>query len=517
MKYKKFFITMLIVVLLASLASLAAPFFLQSWENRNVPLAIQRIGFIIAVIVISKLLAILLTVYRERFAKEYNKKNFQLLLYRFFNMDYDSIIQEGSTNLLERISIAVNSIYTYMTSGFISIWSSSIVSLICLIFIAQIHVMLAVLMLIVLPINYFGFRLLNKELAKRSEQMQKNTSKGFQEIISCIQQVEYIKQLPHYEHLMEGLAPSIDKIYGSMARVNEYAQSMTVALNGITEIIQNLVLIFVVYAFSLNSVSPYTLILATLVLPLYFSSVSSIVNSNIDKRNFDIAKSLEKELKEKQETDGQDHLEKEIETIEFSVDEVEIPQRKLPFHANVTLKKGDIAQVCGVSGTGKSSFAKALLKFRSINGVRYNDMPIGELGREDVRERVELVPQNVPIICGTLRDNLLLGSEKKRISDEQLVQNEILKTILENKTLDDEILENSANLSGGEQQKIALVRALINHPDVLILDEICSNIDADMAAQIYHYLDATREQRITILITHDELPEGLANFRLNQR
>lgn len=130
MRYRKFFITILIVVLLSSLASLSAPFFLQCWENNNVPLTIHRIGFIVAIIVVSKLLSILLTVYRERSAKEYNKKNFGSILDRFFHMDYDSIIKEGPTNLLEKISIAVNSIYSFMTSGFITIWSSSIVALI---------------------------------------------------------------------------------------------------------------------------------------------------------------------------------------------------------------------------------------------------------------------------------------------------------------------------------------------------------------------------------------------------
>ena len=86
---------------------------------------------------------------------------------------------------------------------------------------------------------------------------------------------------------------------------------------------------------------------------------------------------------------------------------------------------------------------------------------------------------------------------------------EILKTLFVNKTLDSEILENGANLSGGEKQKIAIVRALINKPELLILDEVCSNIDQQSAEEIYSLLNQEKESRITILITHDTLPDFL--------
>lgn len=83
------------------------------------------------------------------------------------------------------------------------------------------------------------------------------------------------------------------------------------------------------------------------------------------------------------------------------------------------------------------------------------------------------------------------------------------------KKLDDVILENGANLSGGEKQKIAIARALISNPDVLILDEVCSNIDAKVSNEIYSLIAAERCKRITILITHDKLPDGLVNKMIN--
>ncbi len=92
-----------------------------------------------------------------------------------------------------------------------------------------------------------------------------------------------------------------------------------------------------------------------------------------------------------------------------------------------------------------------------------------------------------------------------------------MKSILQDKTMDTEILEAGANLSGGEKQKIAVARALKSEADVLILDEICSNIDKASSDEIYERIRREREKYITFIITHDELPEGLANVELNRQ
>ena len=91
----------------------------------------------------------------------------------------------------------------------------------------------------------------------------------------------------------------------------------------------------------------------------------------------------------------------------------------------------------------------------------------------------------------------------------------MLQSVLSHKSLDDEILEGGANLSGGEKQKIAIVRALLSEPQILILDEVCSNIDWQTSQEIYSMLKKDADKRITIIIAHGELPEGLINVDIN--
>ena len=120
------------------------------------------------------------------------------------------------------------------------------------------------------------------------------------------------------------------------------------------------------------------------------------------------------------------------------------------------------------------------------------------------------------IIKGSVRDNLLFGKEYLGIEDAQLQKISLLSSVLSNKTLDDEILEGGANLSGGEKQKIAIVRALLSDPEILILDEVCSNIDRQTSDEIYDMLKSEKERRITIIISHDDLPEDFVNVDITK-
>ncbi|OFK80508.1 hypothetical protein HMPREF2800_02400 [Anaerosphaera sp. HMSC064C01] len=512
MKYKKFFIIMFILILCSSISALLAPIFIQLWKANGTSLDTKKIVFIVLLILASKVLTILFTIFREKFAKEYNKGNFISYIKNIFNMNYDSIIEKGAMNLLERASISVNSIYSFMMSGYIQIFSSLLVALVCLILIANVNLYLALIMLLALPINYFGYKLLNKKLKKKSEEMQKSTGMGFQEILSYVQEVDYVKQLSDRSVIYNKLEPATEKVYGSMARVNEYAQSMTVVLEGINEIIKTLLLLIVVYDYMANSSSIYSIILVTLIFPLYFANVSTITNSNIEKRNFDIAKDFEKELIANKEADGSEAIDM-INDIELDISSINIKDMKLDFNAKAKLKKGDIVRINGTNGSGKSTFAKGLVKFRDVKIIKVNGIDIDKCKNEDIRDRIEYVVQSAPIVNGTLRKNLLLDFDDGSHID--LTQNQFIRSILEKKSLDDEILIGGTNLSGGEKQKISFARSLLKNPDVLVLDEICSNIDKESTKEIYDYLDKTRAERICFIISHDDLTSGLINVNIN--
>lgn len=513
-EYRYFFIAMIIVVIATGLISLSGPLCIEIWNKKGETLSAKGLAFVIGLMVLANILNIILIVYRERFAQKYNEHNFKKYIELLLNTKYDYLIEEGPSNLLEKIVNSVNGIYTYMTDAFIHMWSSILVAAGCIILIANANIWIAIMLLLVIPIDYLGFKILNNQLSKKSQIMQKMTGEGFQEIMSDIQQPDYMKQLSDYTPLLEKMSVSVAKIYRSMARVNEYAQSMSTAISGISSIIQNIVMLIMVYLFYCGEITPYLLMISTIAVPMYFSSVNTIVNTNISKRDYNIAKDLFHKLEENSDISGFESVDN-ISSIDVDISNLIIKNKSIPFKGKTELEKGDILQVCGPSGCGKSSFAKGIIKFREMKGVKINGFELEKISNKSIRDRIEYVSQNIPIIKGSLRENLLFGKKRDVVSDSELLSLEFMKSIYADKKLDDVILENGANLSGGEKQKIAIARALISNPDVLILDEVCSNIDAKVSNEIYSLIAAERCKRITILITHDKLPDGLVNKMIN--
>lgn len=480
----------------------------------EVPLDRDRIFLLIGILVFSNVLNVILIVYRERFAKHYNEQNFTTMISDFLRMDYDSIIEEGPSNILEKIATVTNRIYTYMMGANIQIWSSAIVAVVSIILAFIVNVSLGVVMLVYAPISYFGYKLLNKELANRSKQMQEETGKGFQELISYLKEPDYYKQLPDYEPILEKMQPSVERIYGSMAKVNEFAQSVSSALQGLGTVFQSIVMMWSVFSFYQGETSPFFLMTVTIIMPLYISAVSTITNSNIQKIDYNVAMDLHRNFLNRTEASGEILLDT-VKSLNINVSKLSFANRELPFFVNATLHKGDIGQVYGSSGTGKSTFAKSLVRFRDVEGIYINGNKLTEYSISSVRDKIEYVSQNIPIINGTLRDNILFG-KKRSVQDTLILNNPVLKSLFVTKSLDTEILESGANLSGGEKQKIAIARALLTNPEILILDEVCSNIDSETSDEIYKMLYRTRADRITIIITHDSLPKGLVNVKMNE-
>lgn len=511
--YKKFFYVMLVIVFLSSIVSLIVPICLQIWNSDNISFTKNRIVLIAAILVLTNILNLILIIYREKFAENYNQKNFSAIMDDYLDMNYDAILQEGPSNIAEKIVMGVNSIYTYMTGTHIQIWASVLIATISIILIASSNIYIASIMLTYICISYFGYKILNNELTKRSIKLQEETGLGFQELISYIQEPDYYKQLDDYSEVLSKIESAGNRLYSSMASVNILAQSASSVIEGIGSLLQNIIFILMIYGYGSESISAFFLLMMMILLPLFFSSVSTITNSNINKKDYLAAIAVHQRIiEEKERYQGIDVG--EIKRIDFNIKELYISGERIEFIAKGTICKGDIARINGESGAGKSTLAKTLVKFRTTEGIKINGIDINEISTSVLRHNIEYVSQNIPIIKGTLRDNIMFGKQAPNITDEYLNAIPLLQSILINKSLDSEIFEGGLNLSGGEKQKIAIVRALINNPKVLILDEVCSNIDGKVSNEIYDVIKREKDRRITIIITHEPLPEGLVNVEI---
>ena len=173
---------------------------------------------------------------------------------------------------------------------------------------------------------------------------------------------------------------------------------------------------------------------------------------------------------------------------------------------NMQIKKCQRIAIVGESGCGKTTLAKLLMAFYCVeNGkIILGDQPINELTPQFIRSRISYISQNIFLFSDTIRNNLLLGNENA--TQEEIVL--ACKLSLADSFINEMPLgyntmleENGNNLSGGQKQRLAIARALLKHPDILIMDEATSNLDT-MTEQSIKNAISTLNDMTCIIIAH---------------
>jgi ATP-binding cassette subfamily B protein len=174
---------------------------------------------------------------------------------------------------------------------------------------------------------------------------------------------------------------------------------------------------------------------------------------------------------------------------------------------SLTIPAGKTTAIVGSTGSGKSTLVKLLLRFYEIQaGTIYLDgTDIREIQLGDLRRSMGLVSQDVFLFHGTVRDNIAYGKADATV-DEIVTAAETAEAhrfILNLPYGYDTIVgERGQKLSGGQRQRLAIARAVLKNPPILILDEATSAVDNETGAAIVRSLDRITQNRTTIAIAH---------------
>lgn len=174
---------------------------------------------------------------------------------------------------------------------------------------------------------------------------------------------------------------------------------------------------------------------------------------------------------------------------------------------NLQIKAGEKVGIVGRMGSGKSTIGKLLIGlYQPADGaVRMGGVDIRQLAGADLRGRVGFLPQDVVLFYGTIRDNIALGDPS--INDHLILRAANLSGVADfvrnnPAGFGAQVGEQGRALSGGQRQAVALARALVRDPEVLILDEPTSNMDNASEHLVQKRLQSILEKKTLILITH---------------
>ncbi len=174
---------------------------------------------------------------------------------------------------------------------------------------------------------------------------------------------------------------------------------------------------------------------------------------------------------------------------------------------SLDIKVGETIAIVGESGSGKTTLAKLLLNLYDYEKgeILVNSMNIESINKEELRQKIGYVSQDVFLFSGSIEENLFLGSEK--VNYEHMVEvckdlkvHEFVSTLP--KKYKSPLIEGGANLSGGQKQRLAIARALLKNPDILILDEATSNLDSQTEKAINDVISHNYKGMTKIIIAH---------------
>ena len=199
----------------------------------------------------------------------------------------------------------------------------------------------------------------------------------------------------------------------------------------------------------------------------------------------------------------------EIQTIEFKDVTFAYPgtERKILEHFNYVIHKGDQIGIAGESGAGKSTLLRLLLRFYAPTEgqILINGIPLEQISFRELHKRIAFLEQDTYLFDMTIAENIGIakpGASMEEIKDaaKRAGIAEFIHTLPDG--YDTDMGQMSARLSGGERQRIGIARILLRNPDICLMDEPSSALDALHEKELLHTLQTAYAGKTLLLISH---------------
>ncbi len=173
------------------------------------------------------------------------------------------------------------------------------------------------------------------------------------------------------------------------------------------------------------------------------------------------------------------------------------------FGVNMKIEPGKITALVGLSGAGKSTIVNLLDKFYEpqVGTITLDGVDLKDYDTHYLRENIGLVLQKNHIFDGTIEENILYGNPEATHEEvvEAAKKAHLYDQVME---LPKQFAHNAADLSGGQQQRVAIARMFLKNPPIIFLDEPTASLDAIATEQIKNSIDAIKQDRTVIIISH---------------
>lgn len=354
----------------------------------------------------------------------------------------------------------------------------------------------------------------NKPLENGNRKLMESNSKFYSYLVESLEGVEFVKCVNGEENVISSAKERFGEMLESGVKFG-YTQNLHSSIKSIVEPVFTILVLCVGFLqvvqnkFTIGELIGYSALLSYFIGPLdrLTGLQSQIQSALVATERLSEIKILESEKKLESE--------KELLIPESLLGDIVLSNvdfrygvgSKVLEKIDLEIERGSKVAFVGESGSGKTTIAKLLMGFYKIeNGnIFINNYDIDKIDKTVLREKIAYVSQDYFFFSGTIRQNMEFANPNATFDDiKEICAIVQIDDYIENLTFkyNTKLEENASNLSAGQRQRLAIAKALLRNPEILILDEATSNLDSITEVEIQKALDNYKTNNTRIIIAH---------------
>lgn len=517
--YKKYYIIGVIFLLLSDIVSLFLPYIIGKLidliYNNSIDLNnfIKIISFTIFVVILKYFLAMgwSYNVFKASGSIEYLARN--KLMRKFLNQSQEFFEKNSTGSLMGKSTNDISQISIMAGYGTLALIDATILPFsIILVMIFTIDLKLTLLSILPLPFIAIIYFKIGDKIYDKSKKVNQSFDRLNDSVLEDAEGIRLIRVFNIVENRRKIFYKNADKLATNNIILAKYQALLAPVERIITSLTFIIAIGFGSYLMSLGKISigqivSFTYYLNMLVWPMYalgdFINLKEQASAAMDR--IDETLNYKEEIKN---TDNKKIVNLPLD-IEFDNHNFKYPSSKenILNEINLSIKNSKSLGILGKTSSGKTTLIKQILDLYKVDksDIYFNDDISSDISFKSFKENLGYVPQENMIFSDTLRNNILFAKEDA--SEEEL--NLAIEIADFKKDIDDfpEGLETvtgekGVSLSGGQKQRLSIARAVLKNPEILILDDAMSAVDANTEKNIITNLNKYRNNKTTIIVAH---------------
>ena len=428
-----------------------------------------------------------------------------IIFQKIFASNYAYYCNIDCAYYIDQINRDSNAVVNFLISNIFNFFLQAATIIASAVIVFQADKLLCVIILLLIPFYICTFLLNKNKMHTAKAALKQRLNQYASNCAEQINKLSYIKRNTLYHEMSERLTRSFNHLLSASLHSVSVDYLFT-NLNQVVIILAYLCIIGIGgYKVTTGALSIGLFSVINTYFNMMISSVSYFVGIAGSYQDTKISFQRIQKILQTPDEDKGDLLPESIHQVEVKDFSLQYGSHVILNHCNVTFRTGCIYGLRGPNGTGKTTLLNALVGLFSgeVSGhIYYDGISTDQLDMPALRRKKISYIEQAPVLLNmSVRDYLHFGIEQNHAVSEN--QEHLLKVWDIDYLLDKEMNENGSNFSGGEKQKLALVRALSKESSLILLDEPTSALDKPSVAKLIDLLQSIKSNTIIIVVSHD--------------